>query len=804
MTLEEKCSLLSGGTQFGTKTVERLGIPSLYFSDGPSGVRKQAGAADHLGLNPSLPATCFPSSATMANSWDETLEEELGAMIGEEARAMGVNVLLGPGLNMKRSPLCGRSFEYFSEDPYLSGKMAAAYIRGVQSQGIAACPKHFAVNSQETLRMHSDSVVDERTLREIYLTAFEIAVREGRPKCLMSSYNRVNGVYASEDTHLLQEILRDEWGFDGFTVTDWGGSNDRVAGVLAGTEMEMPTTGGDSDRAVAAAIREGNLSEELLDQRLDRYLSVLFDTVIPPGTPTDYDRAAHHNFVRRAAAASIVLLKNEGHLLPLDTGRRVAVIGDFAQEPRFQGGGSSNVTPTQVDVPLDCLRDSGLEIVGYAPGFRRHGGEDPTLLREAVELAGQADTVLLYLGLDEIAECEGLDRQDMKLRENQGQLVEAVSAANPNLVVVLAGGSPVELPWLDRCKALIHGYLGGQAGAGAMSDALTGKVNPSGKLAETWAISCADTPTAGRYPACERTAEYREGPFIGYRHYQSAQIPVRFPFGYGLSYTTFSYADLSIADGVARFTVTNTGDVAGAEVAQVYVGKTDSALFRPRRELKGFAKVYLEPGESRTVTVPLDDKAFRFFDVKTGRWETEVGTYQVYAGASSEELPLSIEVSTAGIDARGIYDRDKLPSYYSGKAGNVSDAEFQALLGRPIPAARWDRFAPLELNDTFAQLQYAKGWVGRLVYRVVKGQVDRAKAAEKPDLDALFRYNMPFRAIAKMMGGMVDMAMAQALLEMFNGRTFRGLGHLAAAFAQKRRAEKATAATLAQAARHKP
>ena len=539
MSLEEKCALLSGGTQFTTKSIPRLGIPAIRLADGPNGVRRQAGAADHLGLNPSLPATCYPTASTMANSWDVQLNEEMGRYLGEEAKAQRVNVLLGPGVNMKRSPLCGRNFEYYSEDPYLAGKLAAAYIRGVQSNGISACPKHFAVNSQETLRMHSDSVVDERTLREIYLTAFEIAVKEGKPRSIMSSYNRINGVYASEDRHLLRDILVDEWGFDGFVVTDWGGSNDRLAGVLAGNHLEMPATGGSSDREVADAVREGRVEEKVVDLLVEEYLKTLDQIGIPDDAPDHFDEAGHHAFVRKAAQAAIVLLKNDAQLLPLAQGTRVAVIGDFAEKPRYQGAGSSNVHSIRVDHALNCLKSSGLEVVGYEPGFLRHGGEDALKLAAAVELSRRADVVLLFLGLDELAESEGIDRITMKLRDNQVRLLQAVSEANPHVAVVFSGGTPVECPWLSQCQAMVYGGLGGQAGAGAVIDVITGKVNPSGKLAETWPLSYEDTPAHRYYPGMERTAEYREGPYIGYRYYETAQIPVCFPFGFGLSYTSF-------------------------------------------------------------------------------------------------------------------------------------------------------------------------------------------------------------------------------------------------------------------------
>ena len=788
MTLEEKCSLLSGAGQFTTKALPRLGVPSIYLSDGPNGVRRQAGAADHLGLNPSEPATCFPSASTLANAWDTELETEVGRRIGMEARALGVNVLLGPGINMKRSPLCGRNFEYFSEDPYLAGKLAAAYIRGVQETGVAACPKHFAVNSQETLRMHSDSVLDERTLREIYLTAFEIAVKEGRPWSLMSSYNRINGVYASENRRLLQDILVDEWGFDGFVVTDWGGSNDRVKAVQAGNHLEMPETGGASDREVAWAVRDRRLDEARIDRLLEAYLGIL--NRLDLRGAQHWDPEEHHAFARRAAGGSIVLLKNEDAFLPLTPGTRTAVIGDFAAAPRYQGAGSSAVNPTRLDNALTALKDSGLEITGYAPGFLRHGGNDPDKLARAVELAKGADAVLLFLGLDELAESEGLDRADMRLRENQIRVLEEVSRINPNVAVVFAGGAPVECPWLERCKAMVNGYLGGQAGAGALADVLTGKVNPSGKLAETWPVKLEDTPAFRSFPGRERTAEYREGLYIGYRYYDTAGVEVRFPFGFGLSYTNFEYSDLSVSKNEVAFTLTNTGKLAGAEIAQVYAACLSGQVFHPEQELKGFTKTYLEPGESKQVVIFLDDKAFRYFNARTGRWETAGGTYRIRVGASSRDIRLTGDLEITGTGAPAPYDPAVLPSYFSGQAAQVGDREFTALLGRPIPESRWDRTAPLTLNDTFTQLQYAKGWAGRQVYRVLKSQVDRAEAAGKPDLDALFRLNMPFRGVAKMMGGMVDMDMVRALVTMFNGHFFKGLGGLLRAWRCKGKAQR--------------
>ena len=584
LNLEQKCALLSGAGTFTTRDCPKAGVPSITLSDGPNGVRKQAGTADHLGLNPSVPATCFPTAATVACSWDPALGEEIGRAMGEEAAAQEVAVLLGPGLNTKRSPLCGRNFEYFSEDPYLSGKLAAAYVRGIQSNDIAACPKHFAVNSQELRRMASDSVVDERTLRELYLTGFEIVVKEAHPKTIMSSYNLVNGTYANENAHLLQDILRRDWGFDGAVVTDWGGSNDHALGVKNGSTLEMPAPGGDAVRELLKAVETGKISESDVDARLDELLTLVLDThAAVENHSRSFDADAHHALARRAAAESAVLLKNDGNLLPLAAGASVAVIGDFAETPRYQGAGSSAVNSIKVDTFLDCLKDSGLHSVGFAAGFDRQGKPDDAKKAEAVALAKKADTVLLCLGLDEIKESEGLDRADMKLADNQIELLQAVQQANPNTVVIVSAGASLETPWLAHCRALVYGALGGQAGAGAMADVLTGKINPSGKLAETWANTHADTPAKDNFAGAGRTVQYREGLYVGYRYYQTAGVPVAFPFGYGLSYTSFAYSELKADARSVTLTVTNTGSRAGAEIVQVYAAKPTPRSSAPRR-----------------------------------------------------------------------------------------------------------------------------------------------------------------------------------------------------------------------------
>ena len=761
LNLEQKCALLSGETVFTTRGCKNAGIPSITLSDGPNGVRKQAGAADHLGLNPSVPATCFPTAATVACSWDPELGEKIGRAMGEEAAEQEVSVLLGPGLNTKRSPLCGRNFEYFSEDPYLSGKLAAAYVRGIQSNGIAACPKHFAVNSQELRRMASDSVVDERTLRELYLTGFEIVVKEAHPKTIMSSYNLVNGTYANENAHLLQDILRNDWGFDGAVVTDWGGSNDHALGVKNGSTLEMPAPGGDAVRELLKAVETGKISESDVDARLDELLTLVLDThAAVENHSRSFDADAHHALARRAAAESVVLLKNDGDLLPLAAGASVAVIGDFAETPRYQGAGSSAVNSIKVDTFLDCLKDSGLHSVGFAAGFDRQGKPDDAKKAEAVALAKKADTVLLCLGLDEIKESEGLDRADMKLADNQIELLQAVQQANPNTVVIVSAGASLETPWLAHCRALVYGALGGQAGAGAMVDVLTGKINPSGKLAETWANAHADTPAKDNFAGAGRTVQYREGLYVGYRYYQTAGVPVAFPFGYGLSYTSFAYSDLKADARSVTLTVTNTGSRAGAEIVQVYAAKPDAQIFRPAQELKGFAKIWLEAGERKTVTLPLDDKAFRYWNTKTDSWEVEGGTYELRVGASSADIRLTAAVEVNGTSAPNPYAGKALPHYTSGKVQRVPDDEWETLLGHPIPADT----VKIDRNMTLGELNHSRSPLCWLVWAVLTMLLNASYKRGKPNLNVMFQYNMPLRALAKMTNGAISMGMVDGIV----------------------------------------
>ena len=785
LTLAEKCGILSGKDVWHTREVPGAQIPSIMLSDGPSGLRKQEGEGDHLGLNASVKATCFPSAATVANSWDLELAEKVGEALGREAAAKEVGVLLGPGLNVKRSPLCGRNFEYFSEDPYLAGKMAAAYIRGIQSMGISACPKHFAANAQEMHRMANDSVVDERTLRELYLTNFEIAIREGQPKTLMTSYNAVNGTYAHENQHLLSDILRGEWGYRGTVVSDWGGCNDFVESVRAGANLEMPGTGDDSPTQLYQAVKDGRITEAEIDARVDELLALVFDVSLAEKPEADLE--AQHLIALEAAEKSIVLLKNEGNILPLKREMKIALIGDFAEVPRYQGAGSSLVNSYKVSVTTRLIQEAFPDAENFMPGFTREDKWDEAMAAAAVKIAGEADIALLYLGLPEVFESEGLDRPHMRIPDNQIRLLEAVEKANPNTVVVFSGGSAVEMPWLSHCRALVWAGLGGQASAEAVLKVLTGEVNPGGKLTETFPMTYEDLPVSHYYPGAQKTSEYRENLFVGYRYTETADCPVTFPFGHGLSYTTFTYDNLKADRDEVTFEITNAGTVDGDEVAQVYVAFPDSKIMRPARELKGFARVSLKAGETRQVTVRLDDKAFRYFNVGTNSWEIESGTYEILVGASVRDIRLKAAVEIQGTDAE-IPETAKADFLTVGELSGVPDAAFSALIGRDIPESSYGE--TFSINDPLDQLGRAKNPIARLVFRVMDSRRKKSLAAGKPDLNILFMFNMPFRGTAKMTGGMITMKMADAIVFMVNGHWHRGLGRLIGRFFRKKKLSK--------------
>lgn len=810
LSVAEKAAMLSGGSEWDSRGNDRAGIPSFVMSDGPHGVRRQLGEGDHLGLGASKPATCFPTAGTVANSWDPELAEAMGEALGREAHDLDVNVLLGPGLNIKRNPLCGRNFEYYSEDPIVAGRMAAGLIRGIQSNGVSACPKHFAVNSQELRRQASNSVIDERTMREIYLTGFEIAVREAAPMAIMTSYNEINGVYAHENKHLLQDILRNEWGFDGMVVSDWGGSNSAVAAVKAGGSLEMPSPGFTSVRELEGAVKAGTLSEADLNARAAEVAKIARLTKTEGVGRNDLLKddiiAAHHAVARKVAEGSSVLLKNDASQLPLQHGTRVAVVGDMAATPRFQGSGSSKVNATREENILDELRNpetaaqTGVTVAGYAQGYDRQGAANQQLADEAVALASQADTdvVLAVVGLDERSESEGLDRSAMAIPQVQNDLVAALAATGKPVVVVLVAGSPVELPWFDDVAAVLYVGLSGQAGASAAVRALTGQVNPSGHLAETWPLHYDDCPSSGWYPAIGRDAIYREGPFVGYRYYETADVPVRFPFGYGLSYSTFTYGDLVADETGVQFTVTNDSDVPGSTVAQLYVSGPsrtgDVGVLRPIRELKGFAKVTLDAHESRTVRIEFDRYTFRHFDAAANAWRTESGIWTLSVGANVEDLPLATAFAVAGdVDAEPA--DATLGHYLTGDVKQVTDAEMAALFGHEVIAP--GKPTVLGVNDPISSWSGSKGFVARTIANTLTSR--EAKVRQKtgaPDLNTLFILNMPPRAMSKMTQGMIDSAMVDAIVKIANGHTFRGLGGLIAGFFRNQSANKRIAKEL--------
>ena len=801
LSVLEKASLLSGASEWDSRGIERADIPSFVMSDGPHGVRRQLGEGDHLGLGASKPATCFPTAATVANSWDPALAEDMGRALGREAHDLDVNVLLGPGMNIKRNPWCGRNFEYYSEDPQVAGRMASGLIKGIQSNGIAACPKHFAVNSQELRRQASNSVIDERTMREIYLTAFEIAVRDAKPWTIMTSYNEINGVYAHENAHLLIDILRKEWGFDGMVVSDWGGSNSAVAAVKAGGTLEMPSPGFTSVRELVGAVNAGTLAEADLNARAAEVAKIARLTkttgVGRDDLLTDAIIAEHHEVARRVAENASVLLKNENAVLPLKNGTRVAVVGDMAKTPRFQGSGSSKVNATREENIVDELTAiDGVSVVGFAQGYERQGGENRALIEDAVALAGreETDVVVAVIGLDERSESEGLDRSTMAIPHVQLDLVKALKGAGKPIVVVLVAGSPVETDWVADVDAVLYIGLSGQAGASAAARALIGQVNPSGHLAETWPIRYEDCPSAGWYPAIGRDAIYREGPFVGYRYYETAGVPVRFPFGYGLSYATFSYADIKADKQGVSFTITNDSDVPGAAVAQLYVRGPQGGVLRPDHELKGFAKVQLDAHETKSVRIDFDRYTFRHFEVSSNSWQTESGEWTLMVGTDAHSMVLSTTFTVAGTVEPKPTD-PALGAYLTGKVKEATDAEMVALFGHNVIAP--GKPTTFGVNDPISSWVDSKGFVARTVAKTLQNQ--ERKTREKtgqPDLNSLFVLNMPPRAMSKMTQGMVDAAMVDGIVKIANGHTFRGLGTVISGFFRNQSANKKTAKEL--------
>ncbi len=741
MTLEEKAGLCSGESFWRTKGIERLGIPSIMLTDGPHGLRKQAGEADHLGLNKSVPATCFPSAAGLASTWNRSLVQRVGEALGKESQAEQVGVLLGPGANIKRSPLCGRNFEYFSEDPYLTGELATAHITGVQSQGVGTSLKHFAVNNQEHRRMTTNAVVDERTMREIYLTGFEMAVKQAQPWTVMSAYNRLNGEYCSENERLLTSILKREWGHLGIVVSDWGAVNEADASVAAGMELEMPSSSGIGSAKIIQAVQAGRLAESVLDASVERLLGVIFRAADGCKEDATYDQDEHHALARETARETMVLLKNDNGLLPLRKEAKIAVIGALAATMRYQGGGSSHVNPTRLDnAVVEMSKLASLPSnVSYAEGYELASDDsNEQLLAEARALAAVSDVAVLFIGLPDRYESEGYDRQHLNLPANQVELIHELAAVQPNLIAVLSNGAPIVMPWLPKVKAVLEGYLGGQAAGGAIADLLFGEANPSGKLAETFPVSLKHNPSHPYFPGEGDRVEYNEGIFVGYRFYDAKDIEPLFPFGHGLSYTTFAYSAIEVSRTEmtdletveVAVTVTNTGERRGQEVVQLYVSAVGSSMIKPEKELKGFAKVDLGPGERETVTFTLGKRSFASYNPELAEWEAETGAYRILIGRSSREIELETAVHVVSTIR-------KTPVYHR----NTTLGE---LMAEP-------RTAPI--------LQHLQS---------MAPQSAEPSDAVSADMMAAMMRDLPLRALLSFSGGAMTEETLSMLLEQFN------------------------------------
>lgn len=760
MTTEDKIALCSGENFWETKKYEKYGIPSLFMCDGPHGLRKQENVADMLGVNESKKATCFPSEVTTAGSWNPELLTEIGAAIGEEAIDQGVGLVLGPGANLKRNPLCGRSFEYFSEDPYLAGKLAAGFIRGAESRGISTSLKHFAANSQEKSRFNSDSILDERTLRELYLTAFEIAVKEGKPSTVMCAYPKLNGVHCSDSKTLLMDILREEWGFDGMVVTDWGAMNDRVAGFRAGCDLNMPGGSDYMEKEVLQAVKDGTLPESCVDDSARLVLKTVFraaEALCKKGF-CDYD--AHHALAARAAAEGAVLLKNEDGILPLKKDSKIAVIGAMAKSLRYQGAGSSHINPTKLAQPSDFLPDAC-----FAPGCDERGDTTDALLTEAEKAARQAEVAVVFAGLPDSRESEGFDRDDMKMPAGHLRMIEAVAGANPNTVVILLCGSAVECPWEDRVKGILYMGLPGQAGGEAVAELLYGRANPGGKLAESWPFAYEDVPSSEIYGKTT-DALYEEGVYVGYRYYDKSGTAVRWPFGYGLSYTEFSYSDLTADGDTVSVTIKNTGAFAGAEVVQLYICPPQNGLHRPIRELKGFQKVYLQPGEAQTVTFTLTDRSFAVWQ---DGWRIPGGTYTVCVDSLAACMEKSGEALPIPAWQKG--------SWYEHCTGKPGRADWEAMLGRSYtpPVLKKGSFT---MDNTVMEMK-DHSLLMKIMFKSVEATIARGYGGKKDYENPNFRMQLASSAGAsirtmQISGGMKG-GVLPGMLEIANGHLFRGI-----------------------------
>ncbi len=793
MSLKQKADFVSGYDYWHLEEAEELGLPKIMITDGPHGLRKQNPNGKGVGLGNSYPATCMPPAATSACSWDEELLREEGEALAEECLQEKVSVILGPGTNIKRSPVCGRNFEYFSEDPLLAGKMSAGLINGCQSKGIGTSLKHFACNSQEAFRMIINEVIDERTMREIYFPAFEIAVKEAQPWTIMNSYNRINGVYASQNDWLQNKVARDEWGFEGLFVTDWGASVDRVPGLEAGTDLEMPSSGTLNSERIIAAVENGVLDEAVLDEGVDNVVDLIIKSKPALEKDFKYDVEAHHAVARKVAEGSMVLLKNDDNILPLKSNAKIAVIGEMAKAPRYQGAGSSVINPTKLDNAYDSLIELGADVT-YAQGYYKapptkkdkNRKSESELTAEAVKAAKAADVALVFIGLTEEFEAEGYDRDNIDMPAAHNALVSEVVKANPNTVVVLAGGSVVNMPWIEDVKALLNMGLSGQAGGSAAANILMGKVNPSGKTAETYPLSFDENPVYGNYPGSPVISEHKESIYIGYRYYDTAKKDVLFPFGFGLSYTTFEYSDIKLSESEIKdnetvtvsFKIKNTGDMDGAEIAQVYVADKESTIFRPEKELRAFTKVFIKAGEEKEVSVTLGKRAFAYYNTNIGDWHVETGEFAVLVGSSSRDIRLEAAVNVISTVEAEVPDYKKsAPAYYTADIAGMNGGQWAAVYGQQLPSAERDTSAKITIYNCLDDASHTK-WGGR-IGRLIQSVITKFASAETGDgamLQAM-AVQIPMRNFISMSMGVFSPKMAEGLLQILNDdeSTFKGV-----------------------------
>lgn len=791
MTLEQKAAFVSGFNYWYLQSAPELGLPQIMMTDGPNGLRKQntEKRPDGIGLGNSVPSTCFPPAATSSCSWDRELLRLEGEAIAEECLAEKVSVILGPGTNIKRSPVCGRNFEYFSEDPYLAGVCSTAFTNGVQSKGVGVSLKHYACNSQEAFRMIIDEIIDERAIRELYLPAFEMCVKEAKPWTVMNSYNKINGVYSSQNEWLQEKVLRSEWGFDGLIVTDWGASVDRVTGLKCGTDLEMPSSGTLNTKKIIASVENGTLDEKVLDKAVDNVIELIEKSKPALKKSYKYDKNKHHNIAKKIAEGSMVLLKNEDSILPLKKGRKIAVIGEMAKSPRFQGAGTSVINPTMLDNAYDELVKFGADVV-YSQGYDKSKDEiDDKMINDAVDSAKKADVVLIFAGLTEGFEAEGYDRKNIEMPNCQNYLISEIVKANPNTVVVLAGGSVIHMPWIHEVKALLNSGLGGQAGGSAVADILMGKINPSGKLSETYPLEFSDNPTYGNYPGGPVTSEHRESVYIGYRYYDTAEKDVLFPFGFGLSYTTFEYSDMKLssdrikdADTVTvSFKIKNTGKVDGAEIAQIYVADKESTIFRPVKELRAFEKVFLKAGEEKEISVELSKRAFAFWNININDWMVETGEFDILIGASSREIRLSKTITVESIVIAKIPDyRESAPAYYTADINNMNGSQFEAVYGKSMPSSEINRTKKIDIYCCINDAKYTK-WGGKIA-KLIKFIMTKMGSAENGDgaMLAAMATQIPIRNFVQMSMGVFSPKMAEGLINILNDdeSTFIGINKI--------------------------